>query len=102
MGTATIPHQVYCDFVEGFGGVEMVDITDEYETLRAYKSSWEVEQIQKATDLCDLSYDKMMGKLNREPMNLKLQQPVKLSAELMVQQALRIQQLLVPVNAPKQ
>ena len=61
VGTATIPHQVYCDFVEGFGGVEMVDITDEYETLRAYKSSWEVAQIEKATGLCDLAYDKMMA-----------------------------------------
>lgn len=38
VGTATIPHQVYCDFADGFDGVEMVDITDEYETLRAYKS----------------------------------------------------------------
>ena len=61
VGTATIPHQVYCDFVEGFGGIEMVDITDEYETLRAYKSSWEVAQIEKATNLCDLAYDKMMA-----------------------------------------
>ena len=61
VGTATIPHQVYCDFVDGFDGVEMVDITDEYETLRAYKYILEVEQIKKATDLCDIAYDKMMA-----------------------------------------
>ena len=27
VGTATIPHQVYCDFAAGFEGVEIVDIT---------------------------------------------------------------------------
>ena len=59
VGTATIPHQVYVDFAAGFEGVELVDITDEYETLRAYKSDWEVEQVIAATHLCDLAYDKM-------------------------------------------
>lgn len=61
VGTSTIPHQVYCDFMAGFEGVEMVDITDEYETLRAYKSIWEGEQIQQATALCDVARDKMMA-----------------------------------------
>jgi len=60
VGTATIPHQVYCDFAEGFGGIELVDITDEYEDLRAWKSEWEGEQIIKATNLCDIAYDKMV------------------------------------------
>lgn len=61
VGTATIPHQVYVDFQAGFSGVELVDITDEYETLRAYKSPWEDEQILAATHLCDLAYDKMVA-----------------------------------------
>ncbi len=61
VGTTTIPHQVYLDFSAGFGGVELVDITDEYEDLRAYKSEWEGEQILRATALCDLAYDKMMA-----------------------------------------
>ena len=60
VGTATIPHQVYVDFAAGFEGVELVDITDEYETMRAYKSDWEVEQIQAATVLCDMAYDEMV------------------------------------------
>ena len=60
VGTATIPHQVYVDFQKGFGGVELVDITEEYETLRAYKSPWEIEQIRAATALCDLAYDEMV------------------------------------------
>ena len=60
VGTATIPHQVYVDFAAGFEGVELVDITDEYETMRAYKSDWEVEQVQAATALCDIAYDEMV------------------------------------------
>jgi len=35
IGTATIPHQVYIDFAKGFAGIELIDITDDYETLRA-------------------------------------------------------------------
>ncbi len=61
VGTTTIPHQVYLDFAAGFQGVELVDITDEYEDLRAYKSPWEGEQILKATALCDLAYDRMVA-----------------------------------------
>ena len=59
VGTTTIPHQVYLDFSVGFAGVELIDITDDYEDLRAYKSPWEDEQILKATALCDLAYDQM-------------------------------------------
>lgn len=59
VGTTTIPHQVYLDFTAGFKGVEIVDITDEYETLRSFKSAWERENILAATGLCDLAYDEM-------------------------------------------
>ncbi len=61
VGTTTIPYQVYKDFAEGFEGVEMIDITEEFEVLRAYKSEWEIEQILKATELCDMAYDKMVA-----------------------------------------
>ena len=37
VGTTTIPHQVYLDVAAGFPGVELVDITEEYELMRAYK-----------------------------------------------------------------
>ena len=59
VGTTTIPHQVYLDFSAGFKGVEIVDITDEYEILRSFKSEWEGENIQAATKLCDYAYDEM-------------------------------------------
>lgn len=63
VGTTTIPHQVYLDVSAGFPSVELVDITDEYETMRAYKSDWEVEQISRSVEICDLAYDKMMEQI---------------------------------------
>ena len=59
VGTSTIPYKVYTDFQKGFEGINLVDITDAYEDLRAYKSPWEVEQIRKATGLCDQAYKAM-------------------------------------------
>ncbi len=61
VGTTTIPHQVYLDVQEGFKGAELVDITEEYENMRAYKSPWEVEQATKSVLLCDQAYDAMMN-----------------------------------------
>ena len=63
VGTATIPHQVYVDFKAGFEGVELVDITDEYETLRAYKTPWEVDQIQHSNYLCDMIAEGIRGRI---------------------------------------
>lgn len=63
VGTSTIPHKVYTDFQAGFKGISLLDITDEYETLRAYKSPWEGEQIRKATGLCDLAFDAMVKEI---------------------------------------
>jgi Xaa-Pro aminopeptidase len=66
IGTATIPHQVYTDFAKGFAGIELVDITDDYETLRAYKSPWEVEQLKASALLCDQAYDAMVAAVKPE------------------------------------
>lgn len=60
VGTTTIPHQVYLDVATGFEGAELVDITEAYENMRAYKSPWEIEQIAKSVEICDLAYDKMI------------------------------------------
>ena len=35
VGTTTIPHQVYEDLRKGFEGIELIDITDEYEVAAA-------------------------------------------------------------------
>lgn len=61
VGTDTIPLQVYNEFKAGFEGIEIVDITPDYEVLRAYKSEWEREQMKKAVHLCDLAYDQMVA-----------------------------------------
>jgi Xaa-Pro aminopeptidase len=63
VGTATIPHLVYTQLEEGFAGTEFVDITDEYEVLRAIKSEWEIENIKKAFEMTDLAYDAMKTKI---------------------------------------
>ncbi len=60
VGTTTIPHQVYLDVSAGFAGSELVDITEEFENMRAYKSPWEVEQTAVAVRLCDTAYDAMV------------------------------------------
>jgi len=56
VGSGTIPHALYEQLVTGFRGVEMVDITAEYEALRSRKSSWEQENIQKAFSLAYDAY----------------------------------------------
>lgn len=59
VGTTTIPHQVYVDVSAGFAGAELIDITEEYETMRAYKSPWEAEQAAASVLLCDKAYEAM-------------------------------------------
>lgn len=63
VGTTTIPRQVYLDFEAGFAGVEIVDITAEYELLRAYKSEWERSNMLRAVEFCDLAYEAMKAQI---------------------------------------
>jgi len=63
VGTNSIPRQVYIDLTNGFEGVEIVDITAEFEDLRAYKSAWEHENMLKATEFCDIAYEAMKKKI---------------------------------------
>lgn len=58
-GTTAIPHAVYTQFAAGFKGVELEDITEEYEALRAYKSAWELENITAAAKLSYQAYQAM-------------------------------------------
>lgn len=48
VGTSYFPYSVYVQFQNGFRGVELIDITDEYDKLRYIKSPWEIENIRKA------------------------------------------------------
>ncbi|MDD4003405.1 MAG: M24 family metallopeptidase, partial [Clostridia bacterium] len=60
---------LYKQLEEGFIGIELVDITEEYLKLRYIKSDWEVEQARKATQLAYKAYKAMVEKVkagNRE------------------------------------
>ncbi len=48
VGSFYFPHSIYMLLQEGFKGAEFVDITDEYDYLRYFKSPWEVENIRTA------------------------------------------------------
>ena len=53
VGAGRMPADCHRQIVEGFSGVELVDITREYVELRYVKSPWEIEQIRAAFTLAD-------------------------------------------------
>jgi len=59
VGAGRMPAECYQGIVDGFTGVEMVDITDEFVSLRFVKSKWEIEQIKAGFALADFCYDAM-------------------------------------------
>lgn len=63
IGTASLPHNVYVQFEKGFSSSKLVDITDEYEILRAHKSPWEVKNIKSAFGLTYTAYEAMSKKI---------------------------------------
>lgn len=58
VGSFYFPHSIYKLLEEGFKGAEFIDITDEYDYLRYFKSPWEVENIRKAFGL---TYDAFLA-----------------------------------------
>jgi Xaa-Pro aminopeptidase len=63
VGTQSFPYNVYTQFVKGFAGSELIDVTAEYEALRARKSAWEIENIRKAFGLTFNAYQAMAAKI---------------------------------------
>jgi len=59
VGAGRMPADCYKQIVDGFTGVELVDITQEYVELRYIKSTWEIEQIRAAFELGDECYEAM-------------------------------------------
>ena len=59
VGAGRMPADCYGQIVDGFTGVELVDITRGYVELRYIKSKWEIEQIRAAFKLADQCYDAM-------------------------------------------
>ena len=63
VGGYRMPAGCYAAIKEGFTGVEMVDITEDFVQLRYIKSAWEAEQIGHGFQLADYAYDAMMATL---------------------------------------
>lgn len=59
VGGGRMPAECYRQIAAGFKGVQLVDMTDDYVTLRYAKSPWEREQIRTAFGLADACYDAM-------------------------------------------
>ena len=59
VGAGRMPVDCYNGIAEGFAGVEIVDITEEFLQLRYFKSSWEAEQIGKGFALADYAFKAM-------------------------------------------
>lgn len=59
VGGGRMPADCFRQITEGFAGVELVDITDDFLVLRHHKSAWEREQIRAAFGLADQCYDAM-------------------------------------------
>jgi len=63
VGTAALPHNVFTQFESGFGASRLVDITVDYEGLRAHKSPWEVANIRSSFALTYKAYLAMKAKV---------------------------------------
>jgi Xaa-Pro aminopeptidase len=63
VGAGRMPADCYRQITEGFEGVSLVDITDDFVRLRYDKSPWEREQIRTAFELADLAYEAMKGRI---------------------------------------
>lgn len=63
VGAGRMPAECYKQIVEGFRGVELVDVTADYVALRYDKSAWEREQIRAAFKLADFAYDAMKSRV---------------------------------------
>ncbi|MFC1452707.1 M24 family metallopeptidase [Verrucomicrobiota bacterium] len=59
VGGGRMPADCYRQIEEGFAGVALVDVTEEFVRLRYAKSPWEREQIRAAFQLADICYDAM-------------------------------------------
>jgi len=63
VGGDRMPAGCFKGILDGFQGVEVVDITAEYTALRYFKSGWEIDQIRAAFALSDFSYDAMKSQV---------------------------------------
>ena len=63
IGAGRMPAECYQQIVDGFKGVELIDVTSDYLQLRHDKSAWERERIRAAFELADFAYDAMKAQV---------------------------------------
>jgi Xaa-Pro aminopeptidase len=66
VGTAALPHNVFTQFESGFSASRLVDITEDYERLRAHKSPWEIGNIRTSFGLTYKAYQAMRKQIAPE------------------------------------
>lgn len=72
VGGGRMPADCYRQITEGFTGVELVDITDDFLALRHHKSAWEREQIRAAFGLADHCFDAMASAIAPGAMEIEV------------------------------
>lgn len=72
VGGGRMPADCFRQIREGFTGVEIVDITEDYVPLRYDKSNWERDQIRAAFGLADHCYDAMLKTIRDGAMEIEV------------------------------
>jgi Xaa-Pro aminopeptidase len=65
VGAGRMPADCYQQIVDGFKGVQLVDITAEFLRLRVEKSEWERVQIRAAFELADFAYEAIKAEVRQ-------------------------------------
>ena len=60
VGVNTVPYTIYNQLAGEVKNAQIIDMTDEFETLRYVKSQWEIEMIQKAYEIADSGVQHLM------------------------------------------
>ncbi len=60
VGVNTVPYTIYNQVAGEVKNAKIIDMTDEFETLRYIKTQWEIEMIQKAYEIADSGFQYMM------------------------------------------
>jgi len=63
VGMSEMPCAICDGLRRGFSGVELLDITEDYQALRYVKDEWERQQIRQAYKLADAAYQAMVEKI---------------------------------------
>ena len=61
VGMNSMPYGVYKSLTDDIKGIQLVDITSEYESLRIIKSDYEIDLMQKAFEITDEGYKALLN-----------------------------------------